>query len=264
MINSGFLLLLLTISFVCHSQSKDIDLALIDTTEIIHIGGIKQFISIKGSNKKNPILLILHGGPGSSLIESSEKFTDKLISEFVVINWDQRESGETLKINSSNEALTPELFKNDTYELIKYIMNKFRKEKIYLVSHSWGSVLGFDFAEKHPELLYAYIAISPIVNQNRASFLTMEMLKKWANQNHEIDAIRELNLVNLPFENQNDLFYSQKWLFIHNGVEFAKKEDFKKKYYTWMSTWFSIWRESTGGNLFENLPKVECPIYFIE
>lgn len=224
----SFLLILLLMSFVCQSQKvENSNVLKIDTTEIVQIGGIKQFISIKGNNKENPILLFLHGGPGTSLVESSEKFTEKLKNEFVVINWDQRETGETLKLNSANENLTPELFKNDTYELIKYVLGKFKHEKLYLVSHSWGSVLGFDIAEKHSELLYAYISISPIVDQNKASKLTMEMLNNWAIKTKNNNAITELSLVKIPFENQNDLFYSQKWLFIHNGVEFAKKRGFQ-------------------------------------
>jgi pimeloyl-ACP methyl ester carboxylesterase len=261
----SFLLILLSMSLVCQSQKvENSNVVKIDTTEIVLIGGIKQFISIKGNNKENPILLFLHGGPGTSLVESSEKFTEKLKNEFVVINWDQRETGETLKLNSANENLTPELFKNDTYELIKYVLDKFKHEKLYLVSHSWGSVLGFDTAEKHSELLYAYISISPIIDQNEASKLTMEMLNNWAIKTKNNDAITELNLVKVPFENQNDLFYSQKWLFIHNGVEFAKKEDFKINYYKWLATWFPIWKKSTENNLFETLPKINCPVYFIE
>ncbi|ELY2016419.1 alpha/beta hydrolase [Flavobacterium psychrophilum] len=262
---TSFLLILLLTSFVCQSQKfENINILKIDTTEIVQIGGIKQFISIKGNNKENPILLFLHGGPGTSLVESSEKFTEKLKNEFVVVNWDQRETGETGKINSVNENLTPEFFKNDAYELIKYVLDKFKHKKLYLVSHSWGSVLGFDIAEKHSELLYAYIPISPIVDQNKASKLTMEMLNNWAIKTKDSNAITELNLVKIPFENQNDLFYSQKWLFIHNGVEFARKEDFKTNYYKWLATWFPIWKKSTENNLFETLRKINCPIYFIE
>ena len=173
--------------------------------------------------------MIVHGGPGASLVEPSEKFTEKLKNEFIVINWDQRQTGETLKLNSANENLTPELFKNDAYDLIKYILDKFKHNKLYLISHSWGSVLGFDIAEKHSELLYAYIAISPIIDQKKASKLTMEILNTWAIKTKNNNALNELNLVNIPFENQNDLFYSQKWLFIHNGVEFAKKRGFQNQ-----------------------------------
>ena len=96
----NFLLILLLMSFVCQSQKfENINILKIDTTEIVQIGGIKQFISIKGNNKENPILLFLHGGPGTSLVESSEKFTEKLKNEFVVINWDQRGTGEDRSIN---------------------------------------------------------------------------------------------------------------------------------------------------------------------
>mgnify|MGYP000102819177 CR=1 FL=1 len=161
---------------LCKSQVN----SKIDTTEITQIGGIKQLISIKGNDKEKPILLFLHGGPGSSLIEVSENYTDQLKNEFVIINWDQRETGETLKLNPTNVALTQELFKNDTYEIITFILKRFSRDKLYLVSHSWGSVLGFDIVEKHPELLYAYIAISPIINQTKSSELTMETLKNWA------------------------------------------------------------------------------------
>jgi pimeloyl-ACP methyl ester carboxylesterase len=245
---------------LCKSQVN----SKIDTTEITQIGGIKQLISIKGNDKEKPILLFLHGGPGSSLIEVSENYTDQLKNEFVIINWDQRETGETLKLNPTNVALTQELFKNDTYEIITFILKRFSRDKLYLVSHSWGSVLGFDIVEKHPELLYAYIAISPIINQTKSSELTMETLKNWAIKSNNKDAINELNLVKIPFENQEDLFYSQKWLFIHNGVDFAKKEDFKTNYYKWMSVWFDVWKKSTESNLFKTLPKINCPIYFIE
>ncbi len=79
MVKKSFLLILLSVYFICLSQKNDkINMAKIDTTEVIPIGGIKQFISIKGNNKEKPILLFLHGGPGTSLVAVSEKFTDKL------------------------------------------------------------------------------------------------------------------------------------------------------------------------------------------
>jgi pimeloyl-ACP methyl ester carboxylesterase len=239
-------------------------LAKIDTTEIISVGRIKQFISIKGRNKDNPVLLFLHGGPGSSMIAAADKFTDKLQDEFVVVQWDQRETGETLKLNPSPEKLTVKLLQNDTYEVIKLLLKKFNHQKLYLVSHSWGSVLAFNIADKHPELLAAYIAISPIIDQQKSAQLTEQTLKEWALKNNNELALKELNLVKIPFEKEEDLFYSQKWLFIRNGVEFAKKDDFRSKYYAWMSVWFPVWKESIGNNLFKSLPAVNCPVYFIE
>lgn len=254
----------MTVLVLAASIGRGETLAKIDTTEIISIGGVKQFISIKGRNKDNPVLLFLHGGPGSSMVEAADKFTDKLQDEFVVVQWDQRETGQTLKLNASPEKLTVKLLQNDTYEVIKLLLKKFNHKKLYLVSHSWGSVLAFNMVDKHPELLSAYIAISPIIDQVKSAQLTEQTLKEWALKDNNELALKELNLVKIPFEKEEDLFYSQKWLFIRNGVEFAKKDDFRSKYYAWMSVWFPVWKESTGNNLFKSLPVVNCPVYFIE
>lgn len=265
MVKKSFLLILLSVYFICLSQKNDKNnIAKIDTTEIIPIGGIKQFISIKSNNKEKPILLFLHGGPGTSLVAVSEKFTDKLKDEFVVINWDQRETGETLKLNSTQKDLTPELLKSDAYEVVNYLLKRFKREKLFLASHSWGSVLGFDIAKNHPELLYAYIPISAIIDINKSSELTVDMLKKWAVKTNNATATQELNLINIPFTRPDDLFYSQKWLFIHNGVDFAKKEDFKPTYYKWLGIWFPMWKKSVEGSLFDTLPEINTPVYFIE
>ncbi|MBB2148096.1 alpha/beta fold hydrolase [Pedobacter gandavensis] len=236
----------------------------IDTTEVLKIGGIKQFIKLQGADQTKPLLLFLHGGPGTSLIPVADTFTDKLKAEFVVVQWDQREAGETLKLNPSPEKLSLVLLQNDTDELIKYLLKKFNRKKLFLVSHSFGSMLGFNFAVKHPELLYAYIPISGIVDQRKSEQLTMEMLNKWAQETKNDTAVKELALVKLPFENEDDLFYSQKWLFIHNGVDFAKEASFKVKYHDWLAIWFPMWKQSVKNNLFKTLPVLKCPVYFIE
>lgn len=236
----------------------------IDTTEIVEIGGIKQFIKLQGVDRTKPLLLFLHGGPGTSLIPVADTFTAKLKERFVVVQWDQRETGETLKLNHSTETLSLGLFQKDTDELINYLLQKFSRKKLFLVSHSFGSMLGFNFADQHPELLYAYISISGIVDQRQSERLTLEMLNKWARETNNDIAIKELALVKLPFENEDDLFYSQKWLFIHNGVDFAKEDGFKTKYHDWLAVWFPMWKKAVTNNLFKTLPVLKCPVYFIE
>lgn len=252
-------------TIICHSQvNNKVSDNRIDTSIIVNIGGIKQFLSVKGADKKNPLLLFLHGGPGTSLIPVASSFTDKLQEKFVVVQWDQRQTGQTLRLNSSPEELTAELLQKDTYQVILYLLKQFKEKKLYLSSHSWGSVLGFNIAEKHPELLYAYIPISPVIDQKRGAELTMDMLIKWAQEGNNKTAIRELKLVKLPFETADDLFYSQKWLFIHNGVDFAQKSEFRTNYYKWLAVWFPMWKQSTQSNLFKTLPVIKCPVYFFE
>lgn len=236
----------------------------IDERLIVPIGSIRQVITIKSAGKDKPILLFLHGGPGSSLMPVSETFTDQLQKKFTVIQWDQRQTGETATLNDSLVRLTPELMKSDALEMVQYLLKRLNQPKLYIVSHSWGSVLGFDLAEHHPELLYAYICISGIIDQQKNAALTSNMLNKWAKNTKNKEALNELKKVNIPYKVADDLFYSQKWLFIHNGVEFAKKEDFMPTYHKWLATWFPMWLSSVQGSKFKQLFEVKCPIYFLE
>jgi predicted alpha/beta-fold hydrolase len=112
----------------------------INSSEAITIGGIQQWISIKGTNNSHPVLLFLHGGPGNSAMSYAEKFTSELQKYFVVVQWDQRESGKTAKLNTSNKSLSVSLMEEDAVEIITYLQNRFSQDKIYLMGHSWGGL----------------------------------------------------------------------------------------------------------------------------
>jgi pimeloyl-ACP methyl ester carboxylesterase len=236
----------------------------IDTTENIPINGIQHFISIKGANDENPIILFLHGGPGRSLISFSDVFTKELPNKFIVAQWDQRETGETLKLNPSKDTITIDLLKSDALEVVKHLLKKYQRKKLYLASHSWGSVMGFDIAQKHPELLYAYIPISPLIDAEKSTRHTVEMLRAWAKEIKNDTASAELSKINLPFITKEDLYFSQKWLFVHNEVEGAETPEFTKIFYNWMEVWFPIWLEQSKTSLFSTTKKIKCPIYFFE
>lgn len=236
----------------------------IDTTAIVQAGGIRQFVSIKGSDRHNPILLFLHGGPGKSLIPFADAFTGKLGQYYTVVQWDQRETGETAKLNHSPAKLRIQQFGEDAYTITRYLLRRLGQKKLYLVSHSWGSMPGFYMAAKHPELLYAYIPISPMVKQKESIQLTKDLLVHWADSTHNTEAQKELATVHIPYQSKDDLFYAQKWLFLHNEVDFAKEPAFKTTYYNWMDAWFGITLESMEVDLFKTVPRVNCPIYFFE
>lgn len=230
----------------------------IDTDQIITIGGIKQYIRIKGKGESKPILLFLHGGPGSSLLHKTDHITGKLQQHFVVVQWDQRETGETLRLNKSSRPLTLGLFYKDTHDLIDTLLKKFQKPKLYLAGYSWGSGLGFYIADKYPELLYAYIAISPVINQRRSDSVSLAMLKETMGKK----ARQELSQVKIPFENWEQLYYHRKWLLKHEGQKFVSLGLRKSFVQAWAVTWFDVWSRSCAVNLFESLPTINCPVYF--
>jgi pimeloyl-ACP methyl ester carboxylesterase len=230
----------------------------IDTTEVITVGGIKQFIQIKGKDNSKPILLFLHGGPGSSLLHKADQITGKLQQHFVVVHWDQRETGGTLKLNKSSQPLTLSLFYNDTHDLIDSLLKRFQRPKLYLAGYSWGSGLGFYIADKYPELLYAYIAISPVINQWKSDSISLSMLKETMGKK----ARKELSQVKIPFENAEQLYYHRKWLFKHEGQKIVSLGLRKSFVQAWAVTWFDVWSRSCDINLFESLPTIKCPVYF--
>jgi pimeloyl-ACP methyl ester carboxylesterase len=230
----------------------------IDTNDTITIGGIKQYIQVKGKDDSNPILLFLHGGPGSSLLRKNDQITSKLQQHFVVVQWDQRETGETRKLNKSSQPLTLPLFYSDTHDLIDTLLKKFQKPKLYLAGYSWGSGLGFYIADKYPELLYAYIAISPVIDQRRSDSISLAMLKKTMGKK----ARKELEQVKVPFENAEQLYYHRKWLFKHEGQKLVSLSFRKSFVQAWATTWFDVFSRSCDVDLFKSLPTINCPVYF--
>ncbi len=230
----------------------------IHLAEAVRIGGIDQWISIKSVNDTLPLLLFLHGGPGNSVIGFAEKFTAELQKHFVVVQWDQRESGKTAKLNSSDKKLTVSQMESDAVEMSMYLRLKFAKQKIYLVGHSWGGFLALRVAASRPDLLAACIAVAPMVNQWESERKTLDWLMSEAKAANNQEAIGELSLVKIPFETPDQLYYHRRWLLISNG-----KPPLPRNYVlNWGKTWFPLYQEACGINLFEAAPQILCPVYF--
>ena len=230
----------------------------VDTTAIFQINGIRQIVRIKGKDVSKPLLLFLHGGPGGSLMQKFDKVSDKLQQHFVVVHWDQRETGETLKLNKTTQPLTLQLFYNDTHDLVDSLLKRFGKSKLYLIGYSWGSGLGFYLADKFPELLYAYLPVSPVIEQHRSDSISLAMLREQMGKN----ARQELAAVRIPFQNADQLYYHRKWLLRHEGQKFVSLSFRKSFVESWAATWFDVWSRSNDVNLFQSLPVIKCPVYF--
>lgn len=231
--------------------------------DTLSVGDSKQAVSYSGS-KDSPLILFLHGGPGSSRMKQAEVFSNDLQKKFMVVQWDQRGAGRTVALNKSTVPVTLKLMENDTYEVIKLLLKKFNQKKLYLVGESWGTVLGFKMAEKHPELLNAYIAFSPVINQTRSEQMLLEKLKASAKSESNAEAQNELNTVKIPFTNYEQMYHLRKWMFSYDGHPFAEKDLplLKQFMEDWSKTWMPTWDEVMHQNLCVQLTKIKCPVYF--
>lgn len=127
----------------------------IASLEKVTINDSDQWITIRGQNKENPVLLFLSGGPGGSQLVTERRALGKLEESFVVVNWDQPGAGKSYNA-VDQKALTVDRYVNDGLALAAYLRDRFQKEKIFLLGESWGSALGVWMIQKEPDLFYAF------------------------------------------------------------------------------------------------------------
>jgi len=139
----------------------------IDLMETVEIGGIQQALYFRGQNVGNPVILILHGGPGFPLMPFLHGFQYDWEYDFTVVHWDQRNTGKTYFANDPEAVrgtINAQSVLRDAHEVTRYIKQKLNKDKIIIMGHSWGSVLGTMLVQTYPEDYSAYIGIGQAVS----------------------------------------------------------------------------------------------------
>lgn len=187
----------------------------------VELGGLDQYILVRGKDVSNPILLFLHGGPGYSQISYARKYQKKLEESFVVVNWDQRGSGMSYSLNIPKESMSKKQFIKDTKELIDYLCAKYQKEKVYLVGHSWGTELGMHVIDEYPEKVAAFISIGQVVNGIENEVVSYDYVLELARKKNDKKALEDLMRIGRPpYENPvSDTVTQRKWLSKYGGVE---------------------------------------------
>lgn len=160
----------------------------------IEIGDVEQGFFIRSENPENPVILFLHGGPGSPelpiIIRHEPK--DRLEMHFTVCWWEQRGSGLSYHGDSDKSKMTIDQMVEDTREMTEYLLKRFKKNKIYLLGHSWGTYLGVKTIEKYPELYSAYIGVGQMTNQGESEKNAYDYMLSYAEKINDTDAIAKL------------------------------------------------------------------------
>ncbi|WP_299799879.1 alpha/beta hydrolase [uncultured Maribacter sp.] len=193
-----FILLITNTSF---AQNK------IAEEKFITIGGIEQWVTIKGDDSDNPIILIIHGGPGSTMSHYKEDVYADWLKEFTIVHWDQRGAGKTFGKNCPkdindefylNNPLTVNEMVNDGILVTQYLLKQFNKKKVILIGTSWGSILATEMAQKNPDLYHAYIGHAQFVNFLANVKNAYLEVKKLADQNNDKVIMDRLNNLGAP------------------------------------------------------------------
>ncbi|MDR2900293.1 MAG: alpha/beta hydrolase, partial [Treponema sp.] len=162
--------------------------------QFIEIGGIQQGFFIRSENPENPVILFLHGGPGSPELAFGYSYdkTERLEKYFTVCYWDQRGAGMTFTRSTDPSTLTVDQMVEDTRQMTEYLQERFNQEKIYLMGHSWGSLLGVKTIEKYPENYAAYIGIGQLSHQVESEKLAYDYMLNHAKEIDDKAAIKSL------------------------------------------------------------------------
>ncbi|NOK05903.1 alpha/beta fold hydrolase [Myxococcus xanthus] len=203
-----------------------------ERSEKLRLGGIDQWVSIRSRDLRNPVLLVLHGGPGWVAMPTSWYFAHGWDEFFTVIQWDQRGSGKTYVANDPaivSPTITVERLHADTEELVKWARQTFGKEKIFVLGHSWGSLLGLTLAEKHPEWLHAYIGAAQGIDaresERRGWAWTMEQARaaKNAEAIRDLDSIAPYAVGKTPVP-LKDILLQRRWLNFFGGAAYRRPD----------------------------------------
>lgn len=198
--------LLFTAALTTRAQRKDsLSTQWISEEQFIPINGLNQWITVKGDRTK-PVILFLHGGPGSVMSPYSDNLYKEWEKDFIIVCWDQRGAGRTFGQHAPDELtrsylqanpLTVEQMASDGIQVSEYLIKHLGKQKIILFGTSWGSVLGVTMATKRPDLFYAYVGHSQLVTPDD-DLLLYNSVYKLAQEKNDQASLKILDGLGTP------------------------------------------------------------------
>lgn len=165
--------------------------------ERINLGGVPQWILIRGNNVNNPILLKLHGGPGQAEM-ATVGLNSLLERDFLVVEWDQRGAGKSASSIEPAEDMNLNQIVADTVELTELLLKRFDRKSLILVGHSWGSVVGLKAVHKRPDLYRAFVSTGQIANYSEGLLVGYDFLLHEADLRNSATAVRDLQQIGRP------------------------------------------------------------------
>lgn len=252
---------------------------MIKTLEKVILGGIKQWILVRGISEQKPIILFLHGGPGLPMMPFHLHFQNDIEEKYLVVHWDQRGTGKSYSDNIPFESMNLQQILSDAHELVLLLKQRYCKNKIYLAGHSWGSILGINLINLYPDDFYGFISIGQVVDFSKSLNISYSFALERAKEQGCEETVNELLEIGEPPFNEDDtklsIILKSVGRFggkMHNEISFPsiakdceeyteadmknipKGLDFSDRY---------LWSEVINTNMMDNLVDFKVPIYFL-
>lgn len=166
--------------------------------EKVNLGGVDQWLIIRGQDVNKPVLLFLSGGPGASEAARVLRFNQELEKHFVVVIWEQRGCGKSYPSINPKSDLTLNQYESDIIELSEMLGERFDEEKIYLVGHSWGTIIGVHAAKARPDLFHAYVGTAQMVDVLETDQIIYDIVMDYSQTTGDTVFVNTLELQGKP------------------------------------------------------------------
>ncbi|MEJ1097291.1 MULTISPECIES: alpha/beta hydrolase [unclassified Pseudoxanthomonas] len=195
------------------------------------IGGVDQWINVRGQDRGNPLVLFVHGGPAAPITPSQWQFQRPLEEYFTIANYDQRGAGKTFNITAPEkiaDTIHIQRYVDDAIEVAEHLRKRYGKQKLILMGHSWGTVVGMHAALKRPDLFHAYVGIGQVINTRENERISYEYGLAQARAHGNAEALRELESIG-PYPGDKPItreriIIARKWPQFYGGLT-AFRED---------------------------------------
>lgn len=258
----------------------------ISTIEKLELNGEDQFVILRGRDVDNPVVLFLHGGPGSPEYPAFYEYNRELEDDLTFAHWEQRGSGLSYDSDVDVSRITLAQMTADGLDLSEKLISRFGKRKIYLMGHSWGTMLGMHMIKERPELFHAFFSIGQVSDQRLGEQLSYDWVLSKAKEDNNEEAIAELIALDpvMPVDDPGYTDYimtERRWVdhyggsFRRGGVvmeiasllmmtpeyNLSSKINYMKAN---MAVLEALWPEVLSNNLFETVPEVQVPVYIFQ
>ena len=178
----------------------------------LRLGGLDQWVMIRGENLANQPIILLHGGPGLTETPLFRHFNAPLEKSFTVVYWDQRGAGKSFDRRIPRSSMTVEHFIADLDELVDVVCKRVGKNKVVIFGHSWGSALGVLYSARFPEKVAAYVGSGQIGDSAAGESASYAFALAEAQRLNNRRALKQLRAIGPPPHNISSLWTERTWL----------------------------------------------------
>lgn len=253
----------------------------IASLEPVQLGGVEQWLLLRGRSIHNPLLLFLSGGPGSSEMAWVRHFNAPLEDHFLVVQWDQRGAAKSYSALKDPDGLTVDQFVSDASELLELLTTRFSQQKVFVVGHSWGSILGVLLAQRRPERIHAYVGTGQQVNFLENDTLCHLRAYELAMRYADHKALARLARIGPPPYTGPDMVQRYMTLFslasrhagrrglmteLVSSMLTAPEYSLRDKLHYFMGmkeTFLRVYPQLAGLDLEAQVPRLEVPVWFL-